>query len=713
MAKRQLGNVLRNPANDGRAAAGRWGRAARVAGITSIGAALMALMQISDPLGLTLLFNLGAPEMAFSVATGVTFLSFAALCQWLTLALAGALVTSPMAHLSAFIILSIVTSYLIYARPQLGRLWIWIQVPVLTDFYMIALQPKSLAMDNIQMFAGLLLAIGLLLLCNRWLWPQSAAVTLEESTRAVFNEARLYLHALRNHLSENDVAGEWERPAASRLGHHLGLLGPAIRQASTLAEGAELLLRVIAVERLRNEIEKLVRAIPELDRRISSNALEELATLSEAVERLLEETLHPAEAPAADAEHDRLPTEIRAMAEGVRRRGAAEPSIAPIAESYANIAEAVATDPIEQPAKGAPWPNERRKPEAVADRFLIRYSIRHTLALTIAFLIGLWDNAPALHAALWLLMLGGPPSHGATVRKFTMRAIGSAGALSLAAIAVAITAPNFASLLPYAILIFAGTLPLAYVAESSGIISFIGIGGTAFVIAFSGPGPRPDLVGSIWTIWGISLGMIIRAVLSAAWQERPARTLAEQFQSPLRSILLLLGDDIRTLPTAEVIAQSEHQLVYEIETILAVANDAMLEGADAAIDAMALIDAAGTLLRVGFLAGNVKLSPTEYSVAELQPLLEFLQRICGRWLDYLTICTDAGVFTAAPLRAMILAGQEAEADLSARTPEIAHSWEAPENSQLTFESSYEPKHLLETLFTRFELQASRIARDPT
>ena len=55
--------------------------------------------------------------------------------------------------------------------------------------------------------------------------------------------------------------------------------------------------------------------------------------------------------------------------------------------------------------------------------------------MALAFVTGLFANNPALHAALWLLMIGGPPSHGATVRKFTMRAIGAAAALGLAVLA--------------------------------------------------------------------------------------------------------------------------------------------------------------------------------------------------------------------------------------------------------------------------------------
>src|SRR5450432_1347836 len=98
----------------------RWRRAARVAFVTAIGAGLMAALQISSPLGLTLLVGFALPEFAFSLDTGITFLVAAAAIQWLTLAMVGALVDSPVAHVSVFLIFVAITTYLIYGLPRLG-----------------------------------------------------------------------------------------------------------------------------------------------------------------------------------------------------------------------------------------------------------------------------------------------------------------------------------------------------------------------------------------------------------------------------------------------------------------------------------------------------------------------------------------------------------------------------------------------------------------
>jgi len=287
-------------------------------------------------------------------------------------------------------------------------------------------------------------------------------------------------------------------------------------------------------------------------------------------------------------------------------------------------------------------------PPRVVRNFLVRFSTRHTIALTAAFLLGLWDNNPALHAAIWLLMLGGPPSHGATAGKFTMRAIGASGALALAALGTIAVAPNFTSPAAYMLTIFAGTILMAYVGEGSGILSYLAIGGTAFVIAYSGPGPRLDVLGSIWSIWGISVGMMIRAGVSLVWREHPSRTLAEQFQAPLAAILELI--DASNEPAASQRRAAAAMGVIEgIERMLTVANDAMLEGASAEVDGAELVNALDTLRRLAFAVANA--SVIEPGVSE-----EIQQAVHVRvkaWLENLRDVTDSGVVSRAPLRRMV------------------------------------------------------------
>jgi hypothetical protein len=266
--------------------------------------------------------------------------------------------------------------------------------------------------------------------------------------------------------------------------------------------------------------------------------------------------------------------------------------------------------------------------------------------MTIAFVGGLFDNNAALHAALWLLMIGGPPSHGGTAKKFTVRAIGAAGALLFAALGTIVLTPNFISMGPYMLTIFIGVALMTYIGEGGGELSYLAIGGTAFVIAFSAPGPRPEIAGSIWTIWGISFGMIIRAVVSVAWREHMNRTLAEEFERLLAALVTLTRS--ASLEALEIVA-AEMEIIAGVQAMLTVATDAQLEGRSAGIDARNLVDALDTTRRLAFVLGNI-------SSAEHVPTdddFDTAIRGCLKtWLASLHDQLEPGQLNIAPLRTM-------------------------------------------------------------
>jgi uncharacterized membrane protein YccC len=284
------------------------------------------------------------------------------------------------------------------------------------------------------------------------------------------------------------------------------------------------------------------------------------------------------------------------------------------------------------------------------NRFLLRYTVRHTIAMVLAFVCGLFCDNAAMHAALWLLMIGGPPSHGATVRKFIIRAIGAALALGLAALGTILLAPNSTTVFSYTMAVAAGALVMAYIGQGGGLLSYLSIGGTAFVIAFSGPGPRNDAFGSIWTIWGISFGMLIRAAVSLVWRERASRTLVEQFQAPLEAILEILSSAHDDGPDAEIIGKAELKLIVGIREILSVASDAQLEGRSAGIDAANLVDALDTMRRIGFILGNRALCGADRD----ESFDAALRARFADWLESLVIQDREGSPSLTPLRDMVV-----------------------------------------------------------
>ena len=654
---------------------GRWHRAARVGLITALGAGVTAALQIGNPLGLTLLLNFALPEASFAPARGAVFLCCAAVLQLLGLALVGALINSPVVHVGVFILICFCTTYVIYAVPSLGRLCVWIQVPIVTAFYLAMFIPDELGWTAAQAFAGMAVAIAVLLLCNGVVRSQPAQSVLEDSIAAALERVRRKLAALiERALSDPPARGDGplasERPIASRLSHHLALLEHVLASASSAAHKAALLADTTLAEAIRSETERLAAAVQRGGSSIPAAAAAELRALGAAVDRRLKrhasgllrdggggaqgaDAAVPQQrwgASAAQAPPEKInrDDDEAGLAPRAARLAVRHSAIAAIASPLARICELTAVDPMELAPGGSGA--GAGAPPAVVRNFLVRFSARHTIALTAAFLIGLWDNNAALHAAIWLLMLGGPPSHGATVSKFTMRAIGASGALALAALGTIVVAPNFTSPAPYMAAIFAGTTLMTYIGEGGGILSYLGIGGTAFVIAYGGPGPRADVLGSVWSIWGISLGMIIRAVVSFVWRERPSRTLAEQFQAPLVAILELLDAGAGSA-NEQRRATAEMAAISGIARMLTVANDALLEPESAEIDPDQLVGALDTLRRLAFSVVNFGHAERQAGAA----LTSAVRNRIEAWLTSLRDQTDSGVVSPAPLRKMVAA----------------------------------------------------------
>jgi hypothetical protein len=474
-------------------------RAARVAFVTALGAGITAILQISNPLGLTMLLSFAAPEYAFSLATAIKFLVGAAAMQLLMLAVTGALVNAPVLHVCMFIAYTFISTYLIYGVPSLGRLWVWVQIPTVTAFYMVLFDHYGLGWDNAQMFAGLVVAVTMLWLFNNVIWPEPAAAVLSESLRSTLERSQRRLELLmRIFLAEDGAIPNHDRGVASKLAYHLTLLEPSIRNAVNVREPAKLLATVTVAERVHNEIDRLsVVACSQLGATLDETGRFALREAARALDAALE-----AHISASDG---RSQTELLTKIDSLRRVQAVSPqreALAGLASHFGNIAALLSAQPDELPRPSAQLAQRLPQPAFHLSKFLVRFCARHSIAMTIAFVGGLFDNNAALHAALWLLMIGGPPSHGGTAKKFTVRAIGATGALLFAALGMIVLSPNFVSLPPYMLAIFIGVALMTYIGEGGGELGYLAIGGTAFVIAFSAPGPRLDMVGSIWTIWG-------------------------------------------------------------------------------------------------------------------------------------------------------------------------------------------------------------------
>src|SRR6202030_2540134 len=168
-----------------------------------------------------------------------------------------------------------------------------------------------------------------------------------------------------------------------------------------------------------------------------------------------------------------------------------------------------------------------------------------------------------------------------------------------------------------------------------------------FVIAFSAPGPRPGMVGSIWPMWGIRLGMIVRAVVSIVWREHMNRSLAEEFERPLAALVTLTRS--ASLEQHEIVA-AEMVIVTGVQAMLTVATDAQLEGRSAGIDARNLVDALDTTRRLAFALGNLS---TAERGSERDDFDTAIRQRLESWLASLRAQLEPGQLNITPLRTMV------------------------------------------------------------
>lgn len=658
---------------------GRWRRAARIAFVTALGAAVMAAVQIVNPLGVTLLLSFAAPESVFSLRTGVTFLIGTAVVQLLTLFVIGGLIDLPVAHICVFIAYVAVSTYFIYGVSRTGRPWVWAQIPSVTAFYMVIFDRRGLGWDNAQMFAGMTIAVALLWLFNNVIWPEPAASILARSLENTLDRSRRRLKLLlKIFLAEDGARSEHDRAVASKLAYHLELLRPATRGASSIRVPAELLATVMVAERIHNEIDRLCApACSQLGVGLDETAKRELRDAAGALDVALGRHIaRLGERVNFEMAHDEALAAARPAFAHLRRFNVSgeiaspEIELAALLDHLDNIAALLEVEAAELPP--AALMRSARQPKFRLKPFLVRFTVRHTVAMVIAFVAGLFDNNIALKAAIWLLMIGGPPSHGATARKFTMRAIGSTFAISAAVLGTMVLAPNFISLPPYALAIFVGVLLAAYLGAGGGELSYLAIGGTAFVIAFTGPGPRSEVIESIWTIWGISFGMIIRAIVSVVSIELPNRTLAEEFERPLAALVTLAPG--REESADDDLSFAATEVIHGIEELLSVATDAQLQGRSTWIDARKLVDALDTARRLAFALANLAMVKNRGGPACVA-FDDAVQSHLESWLERLRAQLAPGALTPAPLRTMV---QKAAAlDFETMLREIQRNQSAP------------------------------------
>jgi hypothetical protein len=162
------------------------------------------------------------------------------------------------------------------------------------------------------------------------------------------------------------------------------------------------------------------------------------------------------------------------------------------------------------------------------------------------------------------------------------------------------------------------------------------------------------------------IGMAVRAGISMVWRERPPRTLVEQFEPIITGMTALVARLKRTGDTVErdsaelTSGYCAAAIVGGVGEMIAIVNDASMEGSGAGIDSAALLEVLESILVVTAIAARMLADVTDASV-DCSAAAAAIYRRLGVWREFLRRTAQTRRIPPAPLRMMVNVGRAAGA----------------------------------------------------
>jgi uncharacterized membrane protein YccC len=235
------------------------------------------------------------------------------------------------------------------------------------------------------------------------------------------------------------------------------------------------------------------------------------------------------------------------------------------------------------------------------DPYAARYAARVGLGTTISYLIGMVADTVELFNVLWHPAFLAVSSYGATIRRAGTRLVGTLIGCLLAIVATIAVLPNLSELPALALVLFAVTVPSAYVALGGPRFSYVGVQiVVAFAIVALAEQAHGDVQPPLWRVYGTLLGT---AALFLAFRflapDYAGRQLVARFTDVMREMLALLARPGSVpLTVAEAMAVNQ-RIVAALPDILRLADEARAETLTGGVDTHAAVVAAGRGVRIG------------------------------------------------------------------------------------------------------------------
>lgn len=609
--------------------------------ITALGAGLMAAMHIDSELGVYLLWSIAsAPAAMMLPVSGIAFIAATGVGLAASVPLAGVLVEAPWMLITFFAFAAAASTYAL-SDAQLTDGWRMVQIFILGTFWIVVFDPNGFGWATAYAFAAALVGFSFIMLFDNVLWPDPAerhllrllAAGAETASTRIAAVGRAYLEpAGTRALPRSSVEGA--------MSAHLALLARADRENLSPLRHARLLAAVSISERMRLEVERLLSIAREpLPHRIRGMLKPQLQAILEAIdaallidERLLAGGLDQAEDAMPDAAGP-----IYSMLEAYNRRVGelhaqfivdARPdelsNLSAFVLGLQRVARLFIHTPIPLPAaarKAAP--RDSNATPTRADPARVRYCLKLAIAVALAFVVGVTTQRGDLRTILWTVMITGLPTYGASIRKMILRFAGAAlgGVLALAAI-IAVS-PNFETVVTYMAVFFIALVPCAYLGLGGQRFSYPGKqAGVTFCLLFVGLSPSVREYEALWRMWGVLLGILVVAVVFIVlWPEYAGDSMAPRLAKMLEMILSLMPRDGHG-PDEDRIEALEIDCARTLSELLAIADDARIEGRRSGFDPDAVVDTVGTLRRIAHRLGSVASGRLSRETPALAPQLQ-------------------------------------------------------------------------------------------
>jgi uncharacterized membrane protein YccC len=396
---------------------------------------------------------------------------------------------------------------------------------------------------------------------------------------------------------------------------------------------AVLLAAITRMARIHIQVDRLIVSAREnVARNIRAMLQPEIAATADAIAAAMDEIARDAptlirtgpdlqpspEAARARSAMDALNTRVMQIRPEIGRARAAEVANFASFNDGLSALTRLTERPLDEPPSDAPSMSSARalsEPTTTRDPALLRYCLKVGFCTVIGYIIGLSAQRPELSVILTSILITALPTYGASLRKMILRIVGALVGGLISLLMIIVVTPNFETLPAYLLAIFIVLYVSAYSSLSSGRVAYAGKQiGTTFVLVFAGLSPSANVYGPLWRIWGILLGtLVVTALCFILRPEYAGDSLLPRLRKVIRDTLALAPGGSASAVEAKLEATNSETMRVLAE-ILAVADDAQLEGRTSMVNYDSTVQAAGTLRRIanrlaGISMGRILAAP--------------------------------------------------------------------------------------------------------